>query len=91
MIGKVVGALFGAEMERRRGGRGAAGALVGLVATGVVRRMGPLGLMLGGAYVAKQAYDRRREVRRPGGDRDARPTSPDARGYGSKSDASPYE
>ena len=61
MIGRVVGALFGAEMERSRGGKGLAGAAMGVVATSVIRRMGPLGLLIGGAYVAKKAYDRHRE------------------------------
>jgi len=30
---------------------------------GAMRRMGPLGLILGGGYVAKKAYDRRRQSR----------------------------
>jgi uncharacterized protein (DUF697 family) len=63
MIGKVVGALFGAEMERQRGENGLKGAAVGMVAGAVLRRMGPLGMVIGGAYVAKKALDRRRLAR----------------------------
>ncbi|SEN37883.1 hypothetical protein SAMN05192583_2661 [Sphingomonas gellani] len=63
MIGKVIGALVGRELDRCEGGGGARGALVGALAVGAMRRMGPLGLLLGGGYVAKKAYDRRREAR----------------------------
>lgn len=63
MIGKVVGALFGAEVARRRGGDSVRGAAVGTLATAALRRMGPLGLLVGGAYVAKKAIDRRRLAR----------------------------
>ena len=66
-IGKIVGALFGAEIERRRGGKGtrgaAAGVAAGVVAGAVIRRLGPLGLLAGGAYAAKKAFDRRREAK----------------------------
>lgn len=65
MIGRVVGALFGAEMQRQRGQSGLKGAAMGVVATSVLRRMGPLGMLIGGAYVAKKALDRRREGRDP--------------------------
>ena len=65
MIGKVIGALFGAEVQKSRGGSGAKGAVIGALATSVIRRMGPLGLILGGAYVAKKAFDRRREPVEP--------------------------
>lgn len=60
MIGKVIGALVGREMDRRDGSGGMKGAAMGYAASGLLRRMGPLGLALGGAYVAKKAYDRRR-------------------------------
>jgi uncharacterized protein (DUF697 family) len=63
MIGKVVGALFGAEMQRKRGESGMKGAAVGVLATAALRRMGPLGMLIGGAYVAKKAYDRHRDAR----------------------------
>ena len=64
MIGRVVGALVGAEIDRKRGDSGVKGALIGAVAAGALRRMGPLGLVLGGAWAAKQALDRRRLTRR---------------------------
>lgn len=60
MVGKIIGALVGREIDRRDGRGGAKGALIGAVAAGAMRRMGPLGLALGGAYVAKKALDRRR-------------------------------
>lgn len=63
MIGKVIGALFGAEVERRRGDSGVKGAAVGTLAAAAIRRMGPLGMVIGGAYVAKKAIDRRRLAR----------------------------
>ena len=61
MIGRILGALVGRELDRRDGRGGAKGAIVGAVAMGAMRRMGPLGMLLGGAYVAKKAYDRRRD------------------------------
>ena len=63
MIGRIVGALVGRELDRRDGSGGLKGAAVGALAIGAMRRMGPLGMLLGGAYVAKKAYDRRRETR----------------------------
>lgn len=60
MIGKVIGALVGREMDKRDGRGGMKGAMMGYAAAGLLRRMGPLGLALGGAYVAKKAFDRRR-------------------------------
>ena len=63
MIRGVIGALVGRELERREGSGGAMGALIGMVAMRGLSRMGPLGLVLGGAYVAKKALDRRRAAR----------------------------
>jgi hypothetical protein len=60
MIGKIVGAMVGREIDRRDGRGGVKGALMGALAGGAMRRMGPLGLVLGGAYVARQAMNRRR-------------------------------
>ena len=65
MIRNIIGALVGREIDRRDGSGGAKGALIGMAAMGVLRRMGPLGLILGGGYVAKKAYDRRKAVRAP--------------------------
>jgi hypothetical protein len=64
MIRGIIGALVGRELDRRDGSGGIKGAAIGLVASRVLTRMGPLGLALGGAYVAKKAYDRHRETRR---------------------------
>jgi hypothetical protein len=60
MIGRIIGALVGREIDKRDGQGGAKGAAMGWIAGSAMRRMGPLGLVLGGAYVAKKAYDRRR-------------------------------
>lgn len=62
MLGKIVGALVGAEVERKRQQSGLKGAVVGAMAVGLIRRLGPLGLVLGGAWAAKKAYDRSREI-----------------------------
>ena len=58
MIGRIISALVGREMGRRDGSGGASGAGKGGVAVGLMRRMGPLGMILGGGYAAKKAYDR---------------------------------
>jgi hypothetical protein len=63
MVGKIIGALVGREIDRRDGEGGLKGAVIGAAAAGVLRRLGPLGLVLGGAYVAKKAYDRRKASR----------------------------
>lgn len=63
MIGRLIGALVGREMDRRDGDSGIKGAVIGAAVPGVLRRLGPLGLVLGGAYVAKKAYDRRKADR----------------------------
>ena len=60
MIGKVIGALVGAEVERKRQESGLKGAVIGAMAVGFMKRLGPIGLALGGAYAAKKAYDRSR-------------------------------
>lgn len=60
MIGRVVGALVGREIDRCHGESGVKGALIGAVALGVLRRVGPPGWALGGAHVARQAFDRRK-------------------------------
>ena len=64
MIGKVIGALVGREMDRRDGSGGMKGMAMGALIGGGLRRMGPLGMILGGGYVAKKAYDRRKALRR---------------------------
>lgn len=64
MIGKIIGALVGREIDQRDGSGGMKGAALGWMTAGAMRRMGPLGLALGGAYVAKKAFDRRKASRR---------------------------
>ncbi len=64
MFGRIIGALVGREIDRRDGRGGAKGAAMGWVAGSAMRRMGPLGLILGGGYVAKKAYDRRQAKKR---------------------------
>lgn len=63
MIGRIIGALVGREIDRRDGQGGLKGAAIGALAVGAMRRMGPLGLVLGGGYAAKKAYDRRRAAK----------------------------
>ena len=63
MIGKIIGALVGREVSRREGDNGLKGAAIGALTMGAMRRMGPLGMILGGGYVAKKAYDRRKQAR----------------------------
>ena len=63
MLRTIIGALVGGELDRRGRGRGVGGALVGAVLARAVTRSGPLGLALGGAYVAKKMYDRRKASR----------------------------
>jgi uncharacterized membrane protein YhiD involved in acid resistance len=60
MLGKILGALIGAEVERRRQQSGLKGAVIGAAAVGLSKRLGPVALALGGAYAAKKLYDRRR-------------------------------
>ena len=58
MIRTIIHALVGRELGKRSGAGGARGAVTGALAFGAMRRMGPLGALLGGGYVAKKAYDR---------------------------------
>ena len=58
MLGKLAGALIGAEIERKRRQSGVKGAVLGVAATAVLRRLGPLGLLIGGVYVARKALKR---------------------------------
>jgi hypothetical protein len=60
MIGKVLGAAIGSRIDRSDGKGGLKGAAIGMVAVSALRRLGPLGLALGGAYALKKSMDRRR-------------------------------
>jgi hypothetical protein len=58
MIGKIAGAMLGRKLAGRY--NGGTGLLLGALAPAIARRgLGPLGLALGGAYVAKKLWDRR--------------------------------
>ena len=69
MIGRLIGAAVGREVGKRVGRGlhsrfgGVGGAAAGWLATGLLRRMGPMGMVIGGGYAAKKALDaaRRRD------------------------------
>ncbi len=64
MLGKIAGAFIGQKIADRynSGGRGM---IIGAVAPVLARRaFGPLGLVVGGAWVAKKLWDRRGRVSR---------------------------
>lgn len=65
MIGKIIGALIGAEVEKRRQQSGLKGAVLGAAAVGLAKRLGPVALVLGGAYAAKKLYERRKDLAPP--------------------------
>ncbi len=65
MIGKIVGALIGAEVEKRRQESGFKGAVLGAAAVGLAKRLGPVALLLGGTYAAKKIYHHRRDLQAP--------------------------
>jgi len=62
MLGRIMGALIGAEVEKRRQKSGLKGAVLGAAAVGLTKRLGPVALVLGGAYAAKKLYDRRSDL-----------------------------
>jgi hypothetical protein len=62
MIGKIAGAVLGRKLAGRY--NGGTGLLVGALAPAIARRaFGPLGLAVGGAWVAKKLWDRRARAR----------------------------
>lgn len=65
MLGKIIGALIGAEVEKRRQESGLKGAVLGAAAVGLAKRLGPAALLIGGVYAAKKLYDRRGEQTAP--------------------------
>lgn len=63
MIGKIVGAIAGSQVAKHvRGIDGTGGAVLGVAATAVLRRMGPVGLVATavGGYALKKYADRRK-------------------------------
>ena len=62
MIGKIAGAALGRKLAGRY--NGGTGLFVGALAPVAVKRaFGPLGLAVGGAWVAKKLWDRRNRAR----------------------------
>jgi len=65
MIGKIAGAALGRKLARRN--EGGTGLLLGALAPVIMKRaFGPLGLAVGGAWVAKKLWDRRGRNRSAG-------------------------
>ncbi|HEX8222924.1 MAG TPA: hypothetical protein VF605_03810 [Allosphingosinicella sp.] len=63
MIGKMIGAAIGKRVAGRYGS-GARGMIIGALAPAIARRaFGPLGLAIGGGYLAKKYYDGRKARR----------------------------
>jgi len=60
MLKSIAGAVIGEVIGRKRG-NGLLGASIGLVATRVATRSIPGLLLVGGAIVAKNKYDKRKE------------------------------
>lgn len=63
MIGKLLAGFIGRQIDRSDGRGGVKGALLGVAAASVIRRAGPLGLLAGGAWVAKKHLDKRKAER----------------------------
>jgi hypothetical protein len=60
MIGKIATAIAGKKIAERYG-KGAKGAMIGALLPMVAKRaFGPLGLAIGGGYLAKKYYDGRK-------------------------------
>jgi hypothetical protein len=60
MLGKIIGAAVGKKVAGRYG-TGGRGMLIGALVPFVARRaFGPLGLAIGGGYLAKKLYDKRK-------------------------------
>lgn len=62
LLKTIAGALIGDAIGRRRG-NGLLGAGIGIAATRLATRSIPGGLLVGGAFVAKKLYDKRKERR----------------------------
>ena len=66
MIGRFIGAAIGRRMASRN--NGAKGMILGALAPTIARRaFGPLGLAIGGGYLAKKYYDGRKARRQTTG------------------------
>ncbi len=60
MIGKIVGAIIGSRIDRRDGEGGLKGAMLGYAGAALMKRVLPLGLLVGGGIAAKRLLGRRR-------------------------------
>lgn len=63
MIGKLIGAIAGKHVARNvSGGNGNGGALLGVAAATLARRLGPIGLVAAaaGGYVLKRHYEKQK-------------------------------
>ena len=60
MLGRIIAGIIGSKIDQRDGQGGLKGALIGAAVPGLIRRLGPIGLVLGGAYAAKKIYDNQR-------------------------------
>ena len=65
MIGKILGALIGAHIDRDDGDSGLKGAAIGAVSVGLAKRVVPLALLIAGGLVAKQLIDNARGASDP--------------------------
>ena len=62
MIGNIVGALIGSAIDRSDGEGSLTGAALGVASVAALKRVVPLALLIGGAFVLKGALDRRNAV-----------------------------
>ncbi|MEE4454634.1 hypothetical protein [Novosphingobium resinovorum] len=68
MFGKILGAIAGSQVAQHvRGIDGAGGAVLGVAATSVLRRLGPVGLVAAGlgGYALKRHLQKRETARAP--------------------------
>lgn len=77
MLGKIIGAVAGRRVAQHIGGIGGpSGALLGIGAATLLRRMGPAGLIAAtvGSYVLKRHFDKREAERADASTRSPPPT-----------------
>lgn len=68
MLGKILGAIAGSQVAQHvRGVDGAGGAVLGVAATSVLRRLGPVGLVTAavGGYALKKHMEKREAAKAP--------------------------
>ncbi len=62
MISNLIGAAIGRAIDRRDGGSGTTGAVIGAVGTSVLKRLVPLAIAAGGAYALWSAFRPESEI-----------------------------